>query len=62
MCSRRPLFRTRKGPEILFELANVRINRSFFILYKVILNKVDDNVSILKKSLIIVSFFPCLLK
>ena len=26
--SRRPLFRTRKGPEILFELANVRINRS----------------------------------
>ena len=25
--NRRPLFRTRKGPEILFELANVRINR-----------------------------------
>ena len=25
---RHPLFRTRKGPEILFELANVRINRS----------------------------------
>ena len=27
--SRRPLFRTRKGPEILFEIANVRNNRSF---------------------------------
>ena len=26
--SRRPLFRTRKGPKGLFELANVRINRS----------------------------------
>ena len=25
--SRRPLFQTPKGPEILFELANVRINQ-----------------------------------
>ena len=27
--SRRPLFRTRKGPEILFEIANVRNNQNF---------------------------------
>ena len=27
--SRRPLFRTRKGLEILFEIENVRNNRSF---------------------------------
>ena len=27
--SRRPLFRTRKGPEILFEIANVQNKRSF---------------------------------
>ena len=27
--SRRPLFRNRKGTEILFEIANIRNNRSF---------------------------------
>ena len=33
--SRRPLLRTRKGAEILFEIANVRNNQSFENLTKI---------------------------
>ena len=64
-----PLIRTRKGPDILFELANIRINRSsgkfknhtmkiwkkiLFILLRILLHIYN-----LKKSVIEACFFFC---
>ena len=67
-CSRRPLFRTRKGPKILFEIAKVRNNRSYkkcthwVKKHKKIIWKLESmgfytiSVLQLKKSLFVVCF------